>query len=58
MELMDLFAQLPITADQLQLLLGLHSVLALHVVRVVFRYIALYDLYLSCDPDNAVLYLV
>lgn len=32
--------------------------LAVAVVSVVFQFIALYDLYASCDPGNAVLYLV
>lgn len=31
---------------------------ALTVTAAVFQYIALYDLYISCVPDNAVLYLV
>ena len=30
----------------------------LAVVRTVFCYIAMYDLYCSCDPDNSALYLV
>lgn len=32
--------------------------LVLTIVRTVFYYIALYDLYKSCEPSNAVLYLV
>lgn len=32
--------------------------LPLTIVTLVFRYMALYDLYLSCDPENAVLFLV
>ena len=31
---------------------------ALSIVTLVFTCIAMYDLYVSCDPDNAVLYLV
>lgn len=32
--------------------------LVLGIIQAVFSYIALYDLYRSCDPGNAVLYLV
>ena len=31
---------------------------ALAIVNMVFYYIALYDLYCSCNPDNAVMFLV
>lgn len=34
------------------------AMLVLSVLMVVWQYIALYDLYASCDPGNAVLYLV
>lgn len=40
------------------LVLGVLGALSVCIVFVVFMYIALYDLYASCDPDNAVLYLV
>ena len=33
-------------------------VLPLAIVKKVFRYMALYDTFMSCDPDNAVMYLV
>ncbi len=33
-------------------------ILPVTVVLAVFRYMALYDLYLSFDPENAVLFLV
>lgn len=39
-------------------LLGLIPVLVLSIVQSVYTYVALYDLYRSCDPDNSVLYLV
>ena len=42
----------------LGLLGGLLLLLPLVIVTAVFRYMALYDLYLSCDPENAVLFLV
>lgn len=32
--------------------------LVLHIVRVVLGYVALRDVYASCDPENATLYLV
>lgn len=51
-------ALLDLVEPAMGMLLLILPLLALHVVRVVFHYIALYDLYLSCDPDNAVLYLV
>ena len=34
------------------------AVLVLGIVNVVLRYIALYDVYASCNPDNATLFLV
>lgn len=34
------------------------AMVVLSVLLVVFQYIALYDLYASCDPGNAVLFLV
>lgn len=37
---------------------GLLVVVPVAVIAGVIRYCAVYDLYLSCDPDNAVLYLV
>jgi len=40
------------------ILLGYFAILILAVILVVFQYIALYDLFASCDPDNSVLYLV
>lgn len=40
------------------MLLGYFAVLVLLIVLAVFFQIALYDFYASCDPDNAVLYLV
>ena len=39
------------------LLLGL-ALFVIAVVAMVFQYIALYDLFASCEPGNAVLYLV
>ena len=40
------------------LILGVLGAMGLAIVYMVFLYIALYDLYVSCDPGNAVLYLV
>lgn len=40
------------------MLLLYFAMLAMAVVLAVFEYIALYDLFSSCDPDNAVLFLV
>ncbi len=39
-------------------LLGYLTILVISVVAVVFQYIALYDLYASCDPNNAAMFLV
>lgn len=39
-------------------LLGYVAILILAVILLVFQYIALYDLYVSCEPGNGVLYLV
>ena len=38
--------------------LGSMAVTVMQIVAAVFRYIALYDLYQSCEPGNAVLYLL
>lgn len=40
------------------MLLCYAAILALSVIMLVFEYIVLYDLYASCEPGNAVLYLV
>ena len=40
------------------LFLAALGIFAVAVLYMVFLYIALYDLYVSCDPENAVLYLV
>lgn len=34
------------------------AVVVLAIITVVYEYIAIYDLYVSCDPENGVLYLV
>lgn len=39
-------------------LLGCFAVVAIAIVMLVFQYICLYDLYNSCDPENATLFLV
>lgn len=39
-------------------LLAYLAVLVISVVAVVFQYIALFDLYASCNPDNATMFLV
>lgn len=39
-------------------LLGYLTALVLAVILAIFRYIALHDLFVSCDPGNGVLYLV
>lgn len=39
-------------------LLAYFALFVVAIVAAVFQYIAIYDLYRSCDPDNAVLYLV
>lgn len=39
-------------------LLGYLAMLVISIVAMVFQYIALYDLYASCDPHNAVMYIV
>lgn len=39
-------------------LLGYVAIMILAVIMAVFQYIALYDLFTSCDPGNSVLYLV
>ena len=39
-------------------LLGYFAILIMTIVLLVFYYIALYDLFASCEPDNCVLYLV
>lgn len=51
-------AVLDLVEPAMGMLLLTLPLLALYVVQRVFHYIAMYDLYLSCDPDNAVLYLV
>lgn len=40
------------------MLLGYLAMLVIAIVLAVFRYVALYDLFASCDPGNEVLYLV
>lgn len=40
------------------LLLAYLATVVLTIIMLVFEYIALYDLFSSCDPSNAVLYLV
>ncbi len=40
------------------MLLAYLAMIVVAIVATVFQYIAMYDLYSSCDPDNAVLYLV
>lgn len=42
----------------LALLLLAFAMMVIAIVAVVFQYIALYDLFVSCNPNNAVLYLV
>jgi hypothetical protein len=40
------------------MLLTYLAIIVLGIILLIFEYIALYDLYASCNPDNAVLYLV
>ena len=40
------------------LIFGILAIFAVAILLAVFQYMALYDLYSSCDPNNAVLYLV
>lgn len=40
------------------LVLGYIALIVMAVISVVFQYIALYDIFVSCNPDNAVLFLV
>jgi hypothetical protein len=47
-----------IGAGGASLLLVSLVMMVVSVVFMVFQYITLYDLYRSCDPDNAVIYLV
>ena len=45
-------------ATMAMLLLFYLAMIVIAIVAAVFQYIALYDLYASCNPDNAVLFLV
>lgn len=47
-----------LTAGVLVLVLGALLFLALAVIMTVYQYMCLYDLFSSCQPSNAVLYLV
>ena len=47
-----------VTAFTVLTVLGTFAVCLLSVVVGVFQFLALYDLYVSCDPGNGVLYLV
>ena len=42
----------------LMLLFVLFGIFAVGITATVYQYLAMYDLFRSCDPDNAVLYLV
>lgn len=42
----------------LVLLLTILAIVAVGITATVYQYLAMYDLFRSCDPDNAVLYLV
>jgi len=56
----DMDALMPMQAVVWALVIGLLSMIlgGVAIADVVVRYIALYDLYTSCEPDNNVLFLV
>lgn len=42
----------------LQILLAALGMIAVSIAAIVYQYLAVYDLFRSCEPDNAVLFLV
>lgn len=47
-----------ILAPALMLIFGYIALMIVAIIQTVFQYIAYYDLFVSCNPDNAVVFLV